>query len=63
MTREQYHQTPAGERFLYPFMRHPLAILFGYITVRHTRRLHQTVQFHFLLRRSRPLLNITVAIE
>ncbi len=33
MTREQYRQTPAGERFLYLFMRHPLTILFGYITV------------------------------
>ena len=33
MTREQYQQTPAGERFLYLFMRHPLTILFGYITV------------------------------
>jgi omega-6 fatty acid desaturase (delta-12 desaturase) len=33
MTREQYQQTPAGERFLYLFMRHPLTILFGYVTV------------------------------
>ena len=33
MTREQYRQTPAGERFLYLFMRHPLTILFGYFTV------------------------------
>jgi acyl-lipid omega-6 desaturase (Delta-12 desaturase) len=33
MTRDQYRQTPAGERFLYLFMRHPLTILFGYITV------------------------------
>jgi len=33
MTREQYRQTPAGERFLYLFMRHPLTILFGYVTV------------------------------
>ncbi len=33
MTREQYRQTPAGERFLYLFMRHPLLILFGYISV------------------------------
>ena len=33
MTREQFRQTPAGERFLYLFMRHPLTILFGYITV------------------------------
>lgn len=33
MTRDQYRQTPAGERFLYLAMRHPLLILFGYITV------------------------------
>jgi acyl-lipid omega-6 desaturase (Delta-12 desaturase) len=33
MTREQYLQTPRGERVLYLFMRHPLTILFGYITV------------------------------
>jgi acyl-lipid omega-6 desaturase (Delta-12 desaturase) len=33
MTREQYRQTPAGARVLYLFMRHPLTILFGYITV------------------------------
>jgi acyl-lipid omega-6 desaturase (Delta-12 desaturase) len=33
MTLEQYRQTPAGGRFLYLFMRHPLTILFGYITV------------------------------
>ncbi len=33
MTREQYRQTPAGERLLYLSMRHPLTILFGYITV------------------------------
>ena len=33
MTREQYRQTPTGERFLYLFMRHPLTILFGYVTV------------------------------
>lgn len=33
MTREQYQQTPARERLLYLFMRHPLTILFGYITV------------------------------
>jgi len=33
MTREQYRQTPAGERLLYLFMRHPLTILFGYVTV------------------------------
>jgi acyl-lipid omega-6 desaturase (Delta-12 desaturase) len=33
MTRDQYRQTPASERFLYLFMRHPLTILFGYVTV------------------------------
>jgi acyl-lipid omega-6 desaturase (Delta-12 desaturase) len=33
MTLEQYRQTSAGERFLYLFMRHPLTILFGYVTV------------------------------
>jgi acyl-lipid omega-6 desaturase (Delta-12 desaturase) len=33
MTCEQYRQTPTGERCLYLFMRHPLTILFGYITV------------------------------
>jgi acyl-lipid omega-6 desaturase (Delta-12 desaturase) len=33
MTLDQYRQTSAGERFLYLFMRHPLTILFGYITV------------------------------
>ena len=33
MTREQYRQTPTGERLLYLSMRHPLTILFGYITV------------------------------
>jgi len=33
MTREQYRQTGPGERFLYLFMRHPLTIAFGYITV------------------------------
>jgi omega-6 fatty acid desaturase (delta-12 desaturase) len=33
MTLEQYRQTPARERLLYLFMRHPLTILFGYITV------------------------------
>ena len=33
MTCEQYRQTPASERFLYLLMRHPLTILFGYITV------------------------------
>ena len=33
MTREQYLQTPAGGRLLYLSMRHPLTILFGYLTV------------------------------
>jgi omega-6 fatty acid desaturase (delta-12 desaturase) len=33
MTRDQYRQTPTGERLLYLFMRHPLTILFGYVTV------------------------------
>jgi omega-6 fatty acid desaturase (delta-12 desaturase) len=33
MTREQYRQTPFRERVLYLFMRHPLTILFGYVTV------------------------------
>jgi omega-6 fatty acid desaturase (delta-12 desaturase) len=33
MTREQYRQTSTGKRILYLFMRHPLTILFGYITV------------------------------
>ncbi|MGH7991771.1 MAG: fatty acid desaturase family protein, partial [Limisphaerales bacterium] len=33
MTREQYRHTPGGERFLYLFMRHPLTILSGYLTV------------------------------
>jgi omega-6 fatty acid desaturase (delta-12 desaturase) len=33
MTREQYQKTPAGERALYLFMRHPLTIMFGYVTV------------------------------
>lgn len=33
MTREQYRQTPARERLLYLFMRHPLTIAFGYVTV------------------------------
>jgi omega-6 fatty acid desaturase (delta-12 desaturase) len=33
MTVDQYRQTPTGERVLYLFMRHPLTILFGYITV------------------------------
>ncbi|HEY1791041.1 MAG TPA: fatty acid desaturase [Verrucomicrobiae bacterium] len=33
MTLEQYRQTSTGQRLLYLFMRHPLTILFGYITV------------------------------
>jgi omega-6 fatty acid desaturase (delta-12 desaturase) len=33
MTVDQYRQTPVGERMLYLFMRHPLTILFGYVTV------------------------------
>jgi omega-6 fatty acid desaturase (delta-12 desaturase) len=33
MTRDQYKQTPFAERLLYLFMRHPLTIVFGYITV------------------------------
>jgi acyl-lipid omega-6 desaturase (Delta-12 desaturase) len=33
MTREQFQKSPAGERFLYLFMRHPLTIMFGYLTV------------------------------
>lgn len=33
MTREQYQATGGGERLLYLWMRHPLTILFGYITV------------------------------
>ena len=33
MTKEQFQKSSAGERFLYLFMRHPLTILFGYITV------------------------------
>lgn len=33
MTLEQYRQTPVRERLLYLFMRHPLTILFGYVTV------------------------------
>jgi omega-6 fatty acid desaturase (delta-12 desaturase) len=33
MTLDQYQKTPAGERALYLFMRHPLTILFGYVTV------------------------------
>ncbi|HEX9048746.1 MAG TPA: fatty acid desaturase [Verrucomicrobiae bacterium] len=33
MTRDQFQKAPAGERALYLFMRHPLTILFGYVTV------------------------------
>jgi len=33
MTKDQYRQTPAGERFQYLFMRHPLVILGGYLFV------------------------------
>jgi acyl-lipid omega-6 desaturase (Delta-12 desaturase) len=33
MTSEQYRQTSPGGRFLYLFMRHPLTILFGYVSV------------------------------
>ncbi len=33
MTKEQYCQTPRGERFKYLFMRHPLTIMFGYLFV------------------------------
>jgi len=33
MTREQYRQTPTRERVLYLFMRHPLTIMFGYVSV------------------------------
>ncbi|HEU6447777.1 MAG TPA: fatty acid desaturase [Verrucomicrobiae bacterium] len=33
MTREQYQKTPLNERLLYLFMRHPITILFGYVTV------------------------------
>jgi len=33
MTREQYRQSTARERFVYLFMRHPLTILFGYFFV------------------------------
>ena len=32
MTREQFQKTPGGERFKYLFVRHPLTILFGYVT-------------------------------
>jgi omega-6 fatty acid desaturase (delta-12 desaturase) len=33
MTREQFGKTPAGRRFKYLFMRHPLTILFGYVFI------------------------------
>jgi omega-6 fatty acid desaturase (delta-12 desaturase) len=33
MTREQFQKSTAGERFQYLFMRHPLTILSGYLTV------------------------------
>jgi acyl-lipid omega-6 desaturase (Delta-12 desaturase) len=33
MTREQYRKSAAGDRALYLFMRHPLTILAGYLTV------------------------------
>jgi len=33
MTKDQYRQTPTGERFQYLFMRHPLVILGGYLFV------------------------------
>jgi omega-6 fatty acid desaturase (delta-12 desaturase) len=33
MTRERYQRTRSGERLLYLLMRHPLTILFGYVTV------------------------------
>ena len=35
MTKEQYQKSPAGIRFKYLFMRHPLTILFGYFFVFH----------------------------
>ncbi len=31
MTKEQFGKTPAGERRVYLFIRHPLTILFGYV--------------------------------
>jgi omega-6 fatty acid desaturase (delta-12 desaturase) len=31
MTKEQFRKTPAGERRIYLFIRHPLTILFGYV--------------------------------
>ena len=33
MTKAQFQKTAGGERFIYLFMRHPLTIVFGYITV------------------------------
>ena len=33
MTKEQFKNSPRGERFTYLFMRHPLTILFGYVFV------------------------------
>jgi acyl-lipid omega-6 desaturase (Delta-12 desaturase) len=33
MTREQFQNSSNGERFKYLFMRHPLTILFGYVSV------------------------------
>ncbi|HEY2329306.1 MAG TPA: fatty acid desaturase, partial [Verrucomicrobiae bacterium] len=33
MTKEQFKNSPAGIRFQYLFMRHPLTILFGYLFV------------------------------
>lgn len=33
MTKEQYQKSSAGERFKYLFMRHPLTIAFGYVSV------------------------------
>jgi omega-6 fatty acid desaturase (delta-12 desaturase) len=33
MTREQFQKSSAGERFKYLFFRHPLTILFGYVSV------------------------------
>ena len=33
MTREQFARVPAGRRFKYLFMRHPLTILFGYVFI------------------------------
>jgi len=33
MTAEQYQKTPPGERFRYLFLRHPLTILLGYLSI------------------------------